>query len=256
MNFFEAVVLGIIEGLTEFLPISSTGHLILATEVLDINPNSFVTSFEITIQLGAILSVVFLYWRYLRNNLKIIPKLIASFVPTAIVGYVAYPVIKHNFLNNSTLVLWSLLIGGMVLIFFERWQSRRPENPKGLEQVSFPEAVIIGCFQAVSVIPGVSRAAATIVGGLLVGLRRSVIVEYSFLLAIPTMLAATVLDLTESAYSFSGNEFFLLAVGFAASFVVAMLAVKSFLKFVENHDFTPFGIYRIVLALLFWFLVM
>ena len=255
MSIIEAVILGIIEGLTEFLPVSSTGHLILATDLLKIEQTEFVKSFEIAIQLGAILSVIFIYWNYVLKHATILPKLLASFIPTAVVGYFAYPFIKERFLESESIVLVSLFIGGIVLILFEAWSGRKETPSKDLETISYKEAVVIGIFQAISVIPGVSRAAATIIGGLILGFRRSVIVEYSFLLAVPTMLAATILDLKQSAPSFSGEENGILLIGFVTAFLVAWFAVKSFLKFIETKTFTGFGIYRIILSIVMWVLL-
>ncbi len=255
MSFFQAIILGIIEGLTEFLPISSTGHLILVTKLLNITSTDFVKSFEIAIQFGAILSVVVLYWNYLWRNLAIIPKLLAAFIPTAIVGLLAYPIIKDNFLDNEQLVIVSLFLGGLVLIGFEFWYKTKQITETNLNQITYTQAIIIGVFQSIAVIPGVSRAAATIFGGLILGYKRSTIVEFSFLLAIPTMLAATALDLQQSAPQFSRQEFQVLAVGFITSFIVAFIAVKSFLKFVEKSDFIPFGIYRVAIAVSAWIIL-
>lgn len=255
MTFIQAIILGIVEGITEFLPISSTGHLILATELLKLQQTEFVKTFVIVIQFGAILSVAVLYFNYLLKNVALVPKILASFVPTAVVGFGLYSIIKNIFFNSESLVLWSLLIGGVALIVFEVWHKRQFNRQDELNQITYKQALIIGTFQSISVIPGVSRAAATIVGGLTLGLSRRVIVEYSFLLAIPTMLAASGFDLFKSSSSFSSQDFGVLAVGFITAFVVALLAIKIFLKFIQKNDFKPFGVYRILVAILFWLLI-
>lgn len=265
MDFLHAIILSIIEGLTEFLPISSTGHMILAADILKIPDTEFLKSFEVIIQLGAILAVVILYLKTLLTNKAVWLKLLIAFIPTGVVGLFLYKFIKGYLLGNTAVVLWSLFIGGIVLIvwekFFQREISPNPSLKKrgggvnGIESLSYKKALIIGLFQSLSVVPGVSRAAATIVGAVTVGLSRKEAVEFSFLLAVPTMAAATGLDLVKSSFSFSSTEWVLLAVGFAGAFVTALLAVKFFLRFVEYHTFVPFGVYRIILAAAFWFLV-
>ncbi|PIR88350.1 MAG: undecaprenyl-diphosphatase UppP [Candidatus Harrisonbacteria bacterium CG10_big_fil_rev_8_21_14_0_10_44_23] len=251
MTFFTVAILGIIEGITEFLPISSTGHLILASHVLKIPSSSFLTSFEISIQLGAILAVVFLYWKTLTTNKDVILKIITAFIPTAIIGWFLYPVIKHYLLGSSTIVLWSLLAGGVALIIFEFSHREKESSIAKIKDLSYKKAFVIGLFQSIAIIPGVSRAAATIVGGLILNMRRRTIVEFSFLLAVPTMAAATGLDLLKSSAQISGNEFMLLAVGFFIAFAVAVASIKFLLRFIKNNTFIAFGIYRIVLAVLF-----
>ena len=207
MTIIQALILSVIEGVTEFLPVSSTGHLILAGSLLKIPSTDFVKSFEIAIQLGAILAVVGLYWQKLFTNTKLWLPLIAGFLPTAAVGLVGYSFIKHNLLGNTTVVLWSLGIGGGVLLFIDKLVGGKQ---KSLTTLSWKDAVVIGAFQAISVVPGVSRAAATIIGGLVAGLERKLAVEFSFLLAIPTMMAATGLDLVKSGWGFSSSEWLLL----------------------------------------------
>ncbi len=252
MNFLHAIILGLVEGITEFLPISSTGHLILTSRILNIPQTNFIKSFEIAIQLGAILSVVVLYWRRLLVDFSMIKRLLAAFIPTAIIGVIFYKVIKKFLLGDSHVVLWSLFLGGIFLIVFELMHREKEDAVEDISSISYRQAFVIGCFQSIAVIPGVSRAAATIVGGLILGLKRKTIVEFSFLLAVPTMLAATVLDLYKNASAFSGRETGLLIVGFLVSFVVAILAVKAFLKFIQKHNFIVFGVYRVILAVFFW----
>jgi undecaprenyl-diphosphatase len=252
MDIWQSALLGIIEGITEFLPISSTGHLILANEIFGIPQTDFTKSFEIIIQLGAILSVVFLYWKTLWN-LEIMKKLAAAFIPTGIIGFLAYKIVKTYLLGNETVVLWSLFFGGLALIIFEYRHKENGSSIQNIGEISYRQAVMIGFCQSLAIIPGVSRSAATILGGLSLGLKRSVIVEFSFLLAVPTMLAASGLDLVKN-YStlFSPENFWLLAVGFIVSFVVALGSVKFLLRHIQKHNFIPFGVYRIAAALLFW----
>lgn len=252
MGIFQAVILGIVEGITEFLPISSTGHLMLTAKFLGITQTEFVKSFEIAIQSGAILAVVFLYWKTLLKNIDIWKKIIAAFLPTAVIAGLLYKVIKGFLLESSAVVLWALFLGGLALIVFEFFHREKQGALAELSQISYPQALLIGLFQALAIIPGVSRSAATIVGGLSLGLKRKAVVEFSFLLAIPTMFAAMTLDLTKSAYAFSPNEFLVLAAGFFTSFLVALAAIRFLLIFIRAHTFISFGVYRILLALLFW----
>lgn len=242
VNFFQAIILSVIEGITEFLPVSSTGHLILTSSLLHISQTNFVKSFEIAIQLGAILAVVGMYWQKLFKNWVVI---FTGFLPAAVVGLVAYPFIKQNLIGNIPVVLWSLFLGGLVLLFVDR-------IPQSKGTLNIRSALIIGLFQSVSVIPGVSRAAATIIGGLLVGLDRKSAVEFSFLLAVPTMFAATGLDLVKSGWAFSSSEWMLLGVGFIGSLITAWLSVKFFLNFIKSHNFLWFGLYRVGIAVIFF----
>lgn len=255
MNFLDSFVLGIIEGVTEFLPISSTGHLILTSHLLKIPQTEFLKTFEIAIQLGAILAVVFLYFKTLTQNLNLTKKILVAFIPTAVIGLSFYKFIKNYLLDNEIVVLISLFLGGMVLIVFEKFHQEKNNAIHSLTDISYKQSFIIGLFQSVAIIPGISRAAATIVGGLTQSISRKTIVEFSFLLAIPTMLAASGLDLLKTAGDFSKNEFLLLLAGFATSFVIAILAIKFLLKFIQNHTFIAFGIYRVALAAIFWFLI-
>jgi len=255
MNFFQAIIFGIVEGVTEFLPISSTGHLILTSELLKLPATEFLKSFEIAIQLGAILAVVVLYWKSFFVESEVLKKVIVAFLPTAILGIIFYKLIKQFLLGNEQVVLWSLFIGGFILIIFEIFHKEKAGATEDLSKISYRQAVAIGFFQSVAMIPGVSRAAATIIGGLTLGLRRKTIVEFSFLLAVPTMAAATGLDLFKNANAFSADQFGILAVGFIFSFLTALGAIKFLLHFIKNNSFISFGIYRVALAALFWFLI-
>ncbi|MDD5238040.1 MAG: undecaprenyl-diphosphatase UppP [Candidatus Omnitrophica bacterium] len=252
MNILQAVILGIVEGITEFLPISSTGHLILTARFLGITQTEFVKSFEIAIQSGAILAVVLLYYKTLLKSINIWKKIMAAFLPTAIIAGLLYKVIKGFLLESSTVVLWALFLGGLALIIFEVFHREKQSALAELSQMSYTQALLIGLFQSLAIIPGISRSAATIIAGLGLGLKRKAIVEFSFLLAIPTMAAAMALDLTKSAYAFSGLEFLVLAVGFFTSFLVALTAIRFLLIFIRAHTFISFGVYRMLLAALFW----
>ncbi|MFH1866572.1 MAG: undecaprenyl-diphosphate phosphatase [Patescibacteria group bacterium] len=252
LEIWQTIILGIVEGITEFLPISSTGHLILTSKLLNLPPTDWLKSFEIAIQLGAILAVVVLYWRSLLVNWQILKKIIIAFIPTAIIGLALYQVVKQYLLGSHTVVLWALLIGGAGLIVFELWYKNKLVKVNELEEISYPQALLIGLAQSLAIVPGVSRAAATIVGGLILGLGRKTIVEFSFLLAVPTMLAATGLDLLKSAGSWSSGQFGILAIGFVTSFVVALLSIKWLIQFIQKHTFISFGVYRILIALIFW----
>ncbi len=253
MTLLDAIILGIIEGITEFLPVSSTGHLILASALLKLEDTEFLKSFEIAIQLGAILSVVVLYARSLIKDRELIQKTIVAFLPTCVIGLIAYKFVKQYLMGNELIVVVALVIGGLVLILFEWLQRGKPEGSK---QISYLQAVYIGLFQCISMIPGVSRSAATIIGGMVMGIERKTIVEFSFLLAIPTMAAATALDIYKSASLFSSSEVHLLIAGFVISFVVALFSIKFLLRYIQNHTFVAFGIYRILVAFLFWTLMM
>ncbi len=254
MDLLQAALLGIIEGVTEFLPISSTGHLILASELLGIPSSDFLKSFEISIQFGAILSVVALYWRLLLD-IEILKKLVVGFIPTGIIGLAAYPFLKSYLLDSPLIVLSSLFLGGIVLIVFELLYRETPEELP-VSHISYTQSFIVGLFQSIAIVPGVSRSAATILGGLMIGIPRRTIVEFSFLLAVPTMAAATGLDLVKNLPAFTSEHLGALAIGFIVSFVVALLSIKFLLHFVRNHTFIPFGIYRILAAAAFFFIVL
>ncbi len=254
MNVFEAALLGIVEGLTEFLPISSTGHLVLTAHLLGIANSDFLKSFEIVIQLGAILAVVVLYWRKLFFDRALMQHIIVALLPALGIGFLFYAFIRSLLASPWTVVI-TLFLGGIVLIIFERYRTE-PINPVTVESISYPQAFFIGLTQALSVIPGVSRAGATIIGGLAIGLSRSAAVEFSFLLGVPTMVAATTLDIIKHQATFSTADIQSLAIGFGVSFLVALMAIKFLLRFVKTHSFIAFGVYRILVALFFALIVL
>lgn len=252
MNITDAIILGIVEGVTEFLPVSSTGHLILTGKFLGIPATSFLTSFEISIQLGAIAAVTALFGKKLLADFRIARKLAVAFLPTAVLGFLLYPFIKGTLLQSVSTVLWALALGGAALIAFEWGRRWDDAEVRSVGDISYRQSFLIGLAQSVAMIPGVSRSAATIMGGMLLGIDRRTIVEFSFLLAIPTMAAATGYDLLQNASLFTAQNWNMLAVGFATSALAAFAAVRFFLEFIERHTFIPFGIYRILLAFILW----
>lgn len=262
MNIFDATILGVIEGFTEFLPISSTGHMILASTLFKIEQSEFLKSFEIIIQLGAILAVVVLYARMLVNDFGLIKKVLVAFVPTAFIGLFFYKFVKAYLLDNNLVVLISLFIGGIIILWFSNWEDEKNRTDvnamEGIRaKISYKQAFWVGVFQAIAIVPGVSRSASTIVGGRLIGVPRKDIVEFSFLLAIPTMVAASGLDILKNYQIFDSTNILILAVGFIVSFVVAIVAIKGFLAFVRKYSFSVFGWYRIVVSIaLAYFLFM
>jgi len=260
MTIIQSIILGIIEGISEFLPISSTAHLIISSKLLNIPSSDFLNSYFISIQLGAILSVIVLYARLIWKQPKIILKIITAFMPTAIIGFLAYQIIK-NYLMESLLVIASaLFLGGIALIVLESYFSKKKKGEgeknnieiikeKKLEEMSCQQAALIGLFQSLAVIPGVSRSAATIMGGLSLGISRKNIVEFSFLLALPTMAAATFFDLYKSPMILEKGDINVWIIGFVVSFITAILGIKFFLKYIQKNDFKIFGWYRIAIAL-------
>ena len=255
MSLIHAFILSIVEGFTEFLPISSTGHLILASKLLDITETNFVKTFEIVIQLGAIMAIVVLYFKKFLSSWNLIKKLVTAFIPTAAVGFVLYPFIKNVLLGSSSVTLNALFWGGIALIGVEWFLKRKKTKVQKSSEITYNQALIIGTFQSLSIIPGISRAAATIIGGLLTGLDRETATEFSFLLAVPTMFAATGYDIYKSRNMISQGGFLTLFVGTVLSFFFAVLAVKFLINYVKKHNFTSFGIYRILLAIAFWVFV-
>jgi len=255
MNFIHTLILSAVEGVTEFLPISSTGHLILVSKLLGIQPTDFTKTFEIVIQLGAILAIVVLYFKKFLSSFNLIKKLIVAFIPTAIVGLTLYPLIKGVLLGSSAITLNALFWGGIAIIGVEWFLKKNKEPNSKAKELSYKQALIIGTFQSFSIVPGVSRAAATIIGGLLTGLNREKATEFSFLLAVPTMFAATALDLYKSRDILTRGDFPTLLIGTLLSFLFAILAVKFLISYIKKHNFTAFGFYRIVLSVVFWIIV-
>lgn len=254
MTILQAILIAIVEGITEFLPVSSTGHMILASTAMKIHEDEFVKTFEIAIQLGAILSIVMLYYKRFLQSFTIYIKLGIAFVPTAIIGFLAYDMIK-TYLFNSGVVATSLIVGGIVLVLIDKRVVNRQSQTLELEAIPYKNAFLIGLVQCFSMVPGVSRAAATIIGGVFNGLDKRQATEFSFLLAVPTMFAATGYDLLKTPATFTTHEIMLLAIGLVVAFLTAWGAVKVFLKIVENYGFKHFGYYRIAIGVLFLLLV-
>ncbi len=251
MTIIHGFILGLVEGLTEFLPISSTAHLILTSSWLGLPSSEFLKTFSISIQLGAILAIVLLYWRRLLGNWALMGKVAAAFLPTAVIGLALYSLIKRYLFDSLPLIAWSLIIGGLLIIVLEKYYAKRPlsDSTDNLN-LSYKQAVLIGFFQALAIIPGISRAGATIIGGLGLGVKRKEIVEFSFLLAIPTMAAATGLDLLKTNLNFTSHEIIIWLLGFVTAFITAILVIKLFLRFIQTNNFTVFGWYRIGLGLI------
>ncbi|MFH1789541.1 MAG: undecaprenyl-diphosphate phosphatase [bacterium] len=258
MSLLQVIILGIVEGITEFLPISSTGHLILLADILKVVKTDFLKTFEISIQFGAILAVVVLYWRKLFLDSEVIKKIITAFIPTAILGLVFYKIIKTYLMDSNIVVLCALFLGGVFLVVFELiYQRKIMEDAQiiDIKKISYKQSFLIGLFQSVAMVPGVSRSAATIVGGLILGLNRKTIVEFSFLLAVPTMAAATGLDLIKNASGFTAGQLTNLSVGFIISFIVAMASIKFLLAFIKKYSFISFGVYRIAISIIVWMII-
>lgn len=250
MGFLEAIILAIIEGLTEFLPVSSTGHMIIASTFMNIASDDFTKLFTVAIQFGAILSVVVVYFRKFFQSINFYMKLFVAFIPTGIIGLLLKSKVDE-LLENIWVVATSLLLGGIVLLFVDKWFAKNEEE--GEEEVSYKTGFIIGTIQSIAMIPGVSRSAATIIGGLSQKLTRRAAAEFSFFLAVPTMFAATVKsmwDERELLMESTNNEFWLLLLGNLVAFIVAYAAIISFISFINKHGFKIFGYYRIALGLI------
>ena len=250
MTIFEAIILAIIEGLTEFLPVSSTGHMIIGSSLMGIQSQEFVKLFTVAIQFGAILSVVVLYFKRFFKSFDFYLKLFVAFIPAVIFGLLLSDTIDQ-LLESPLAVAISLVIGGIILLFVDKWF----ENPEidDSDKISYLTALKIGFFQCISMIPGVSRSAATIVGGMTQKLSRKAAAEFSFFLAVPTMFGATVkkiYDFYKDGYQINAEEIKLLAVGNVIAFIVAMLAIKYFITFLQKHGFRMFGWYRIFVGLI------
>lgn len=276
IDLIKVLILSIVEGVTEFLPVSSTGHLILVNQFVKLEPEGFSNAFNVIIQLGAILSVVVLYFERLnpwtkskirlpknyeelnrqskayfilshpdKKTINLWLKVIVGVLPAMVLGLLFDDLIDQYLFNPMT-VAAMLLVWGLIIIFVEK----RNKNIKyeSLADVPYTTILMIGFFQCLAMVPGTSRSAATIIGAMVLGLSRPAAAEFSFFLAIPTMLGATLLKLIKNLGGFSGNQWFLILIGMVLSFIVAFVVIKKFLAYVKKHDFIPFGIYRIILA--------
>lgn len=246
MNLLEAIILAIVEGITEFLPISSTGHMVATSTLMGIAHHEFTKLFTVAIQLGAILSVVVLYWRRFLQSYDFYFKLFVGFIPAVIFGLLFSNLIDQ-LLENALVVAIMLIVGGIFFLFVDNLFDEKKAADDSIP--SYKKSFIIGLFQCISMVPGVSRSAATIIGGLSQRLTRKAAAEFSFFLAVPTMLAATakkLFDYYQSGISLTPHEIKLLCVGNVIAFVVAMIAIKTFIAFLTRHGFKLFGYYRIV----------
>lgn len=257
MDTIQTIIIGIVEGLTEFLPVSSTGHMIITEKLLGIPDNEYTKMFTVAIQLGAILAVVVLYWKKFFDfkNLQFYFKLLVGVIPAIILGLLFSKKIDA-LLESTTTVAISLLAGGVILLFIDKIFSHNTTASE--KQVSFLQSFIIGTWQCLAMIPGVSRSAASIIGGMQQKLTRSEAAEFSFFLAVPTMLAATGYKLFKhykETGGFTGEEIKQLAIGNVVAFIVAVLAIKFFIGFVKKYGFRIWGIYRIILGILLLFLI-
>ncbi len=250
MTIFEAIILAIVEGVTEFLPVSSTGHMIITSAMMGIKNDAFTKVFEVSIQFGAILSVVIIYFKHFFKDLQFYVKLFCAFLPTAILGLLFSDMID-TLLEDVFVVACSLLIGGIILLFIDKWFAKN--ETEGTEEVNFKSAFLIGCFQSLAMVPGVSRSAASIIGGLTQKITRKAAAEFSFFLAVPTMFAAT----AKKLYDFSKvptdvqaltDNINLLLIGNLVAFIVAIIAIKFFISFLTKYGFKMFGYYRIVVG--------
>lgn len=255
MTWLESIILAIVEGLTEFLPVSSTGHMIITSALMGIKSDPFTKVFEVAIQFGAILSVVVLYFKRFFKSYDFYFKLFVAFIPTAIVGLLLKKYID-GWLENVWVVASTLLIGGIVLLFVDKWFEKN--ETEGTEDVSYKTGFLIGCFQCLAMVPGVSRSAATIIGGLTQKLTRKAAAEFSFFLAVPTMFAATAKSLYDEKELIleSTDKIPLLLLGNIVAFIVAVLAIKFFINILTKYGFKAFGYYRIALGALLLILLM
>lgn len=249
MDILQAIIIGIIEGFTEFLPISSTGHMIVASEFLGIEQNSVVKAYEVIIQFAAILAVMLLYRD--KINLKEInlwTKIIVAFLPLAIIGFLLKDWIKEIFIIST--VAWMFIIGGIIFLIVEYFHKEENSKAKDIEEVTWLQSLLIGFGQVLSLVPGTSRAGATIITGMLSGVNRKASTEFSFLLAIPVMMAVSGYDLLKHYDEFMGADLTAFLIGFVVAFVVAYLTIKLFIVFLQRFTFVAFGIYRIVFGVL------
>lgn len=243
MDIFQAIIIAIVEGITEFLPVSSTGHMIITQKLLGIEPSSFVKLFTVNIQFGAILSVIILYWKRFFQTFDFYLKLFIAFLPAAFLGFLFSGFIDQM-LESVLVVAISLVLGGVVLLFIDSWFN----NPSEDQKITFRNAFIIGFFQVIAMIPGVSRSAATIIGGLTQKLTRKNATEFSFFLAVPTMFAASAYEMIKSYKTIEPQHINVLLIGNLVAFLVAILAIKGFITFLTKHGFKVFGYYRIIVG--------
>ncbi|RXJ80281.1 undecaprenyl-diphosphate phosphatase [Arcobacter sp. F2176] len=249
MQIIDSVILGIIEGFTEFLPISSTGHLIVASEFLGLEQSNINKAYEVIIQFAAILAVILNYPdKFSIKKIELWKKLILAFIPIGVVGFLFSHQVKAMF--SIEIVAIMFIIGGIIFLIVEKFYDEKKSHITDVEQVTYKQALYIGIAQIFALIPGTSRAGSTIIGAMLVGLNRKASAEFSFLLAFPVMCATTGYDLLKHYKDFTDANFIVLAIGFVVAFFVAFLTIKLFLKFLQNFTFVAFGIYRIIFGVI------
>lgn len=279
LDLIKVIVLGIIEGLTEFLPISSTGHLIIADSFIKLEPKSFSNAFNVIIQLGAILAVVYLYFYDVNpiakeklvpvigeetynslsfnekfkyrdmKTMRLIAKIIVGFLPAAFFGYLFDDFIDAHLFNTTTVSV-ALIFYGIIIIIMEKNNKGKNFKYENLDEITLKTAFLIGFFQCLAMVPGTSRSAATIIGAMILGCSRTSSAKFSFYLAVPTMLGATVLKIVKIGFSLTLWQWFLILIGGVVSYIVALIVIKKFLGYIREHDFIPFGYYRIVLGII------
>ncbi|MBK9464151.1 MAG: undecaprenyl-diphosphate phosphatase [Chitinophagaceae bacterium] len=255
MNIFEAIIIAIVEGLTEFLPVSSTGHMIITEKILGVPDNDFTKLFTVGIQLGAILAVVVLYWKKFIDfkSWHFYLKLLVAVIPALVLGFIFSDKID-SLLESSLTVAISMIAGGIILLFIDNvFKTPTIETE---EKIGFPKAFIIGLWQCIAMIPGVSRSAASIIGGMQQSLTRKLAAEFSFFLAVPTMAAATGYKMLKGYKTLNAEHIKLLAIGNVVAFIVALLAIKFFISFLQKHGFKLFGYYRIIGGIILLILVL
>ena len=254
MTIIDSIIMGTVEGITEFLPVSSTAHLIITSALLGIKQTVSNVAFEVIIQLGATLAIIAIYLNKLNlKEIELWKKVILAFFPLAVIGFL----LRHHIKELFTLytVAWMFIIGGIIFFIVEKFYSEEKVKVDEVENVNYRQALIIGIFQVFALIPGTSRSGATIVGGMLSGLSRKTAADFSFLLAIPTMLAASGYEFTKNIHSFKNENMLVLGVGFVISFITCYIAVKWFLKFVKKYTLNPFGVYRITVGIILFYLL-
>lgn len=250
MNLLDSIILGLVEGATEFLPVSSTGHMILTSYLMKLKNTPFLKTFEVVIQLGAIMAIVWIYAKRFLTSWSIYVKLLIAFIPTAVIGLLAYEIIK-TYLFSPLVVAVSLIVGGIFLILLDRQVEQKESAWVDVADISYKGAFLIGLMQCFAMIPGVSRAAATIIGGVFNGFNKQQAAEFSFLLAVPTMFAASGYDLLQSDILFTQDNLLMLFAGLLVAFVTAWGAVKLFLQLINRFGFKHFGYYRIGVGVIF-----
>jgi undecaprenyl-diphosphatase len=248
VTYFSSLLLGIVEGITEFIPVSSTAHIIIAAQSLGITTSSFFTAFSIAIQTGAIIAALLFFWKQLWGDRSLIPKIIVAFIPTALVGLLLHPFISRIF-SETAVIAWALIIGGVVLIIL-----KPIEDETSLATLSYKKAFLIGCAQILAFIPGVSRSGATLIGGTTLGISRALIVPFSFLLGIPTIVGAGIVEVA-SLPTITTTEWGLILLGACTACITALLTMRFFITLLTKKPLSWFGWYRILLGLLVLFFI-